>query len=98
MRLTSKLLCRGLPASVVFASLAAGALSGPSPAAAAAAPQFTPINHTVVAAPDPVVASDGRTHLVYEIARQNGGTQRLDLQSLAVRAHGRTMRTLSGAQ
>src|SRR4051794_9576947 len=98
MRFTSKSLRRGLPASAVFASLAAGAWSGASPAAAAAAPQFTPINTTVVAAPDPVLASDGRTHLVYEIALQNRGTQGLDLQSLAIRAHGRTMRTLSGAQ
>ena len=82
---------------MALASLAAGALTGPG-VAAAVTPQFTPINTTVVAAPDPVVASDGRTHLVYEIALQNREPLRVEVQSLAVRAHGRTLLSLRGAQ
>src|SRR4051794_19834977 len=99
MNITSSSPRRGLPAAAVaFASLVAGALAAPTGAAAAATPQFTSIDTTVVAAPDPVVASDGRTHLVYEIAVRNREPQRLELQSLAVRAHGRTLLTLRGAQ
>ena len=98
MNSTSSSLRRALPASAVLASLAAGALAGPSAAAAAATPQFTMISTTVVAPPNPMVGSDGRTHLVYEIALQNRELKRLELQSLSVRAHGRTLLTLRAAQ
>src|SRR3954454_13166898 len=97
MNLTSSTLRRRLPAAVAFRALAAGALAGPS-AAGAATPQFTPISTTVVAPPDPVVGSDGRTHLVYEIALQNRELKRLELQSLSVRGDGRTLLTLRASQ
>src|SRR3954471_4094646 len=85
-------------AVVAFALLAAGALAGPSAAGAAATPQFTMISTTVVAPPNPVVGSDGRTHLVYEIALQNRELKRLEVQSLSVRAHSRTLLTLRASQ
>src|SRR4051794_7683232 len=87
MKVTSSLR-RRLPAAMVFASLTAGALAGSSAASAAVLPQFTPISTAVVAAPDPVVGSDGRMHLVYEIAVQNRGRPRLGLRSLSVGARG----------
>ncbi len=89
---------RRLPAAVVFTSLAAGALTGPSAASATVLPQFTPISTSVVAAPEPVVGSDRRMHLVYEIALQNRGQERLELRSLSVRAHGSTLLTLRAPQ
>src|SRR3954447_17891399 len=90
------------PASVrrgLSAAAAVAALSAAAPAAAGAAtPQFTPLTTTVVAPPDAVLGSDGRTHLVYEIAVQNRFPDRLDIVSLAVRAHGRTLQVRRGEQ
>jgi hypothetical protein len=53
-----------------------------------AAPQFTPMSASVVAAPQPVRGTDGRLHVLYEILLQNTAELRLDVQSLAVRAKG----------
>ena len=65
--------------------------------AAHAAPQFTPMSASVVAAPQLVRGTDGRLHVVYEILLQNTAPLRLDVQSLAVRAKGgRTLLTVAG--
>src|SRR3954470_15509396 len=83
----------------VSAAAAAAALAGAVPAAAGAAtPHFTPLTTTVVAPPDAVRGSDGRTHLVYEIAVQNRFADHLDVVSLAVRANGRTLLVRRGEQ
>jgi hypothetical protein len=54
-----------LPALTLLAALAP--LLSPSPPATAAAEQFTPVTASVVAPPQPVLASDGRRHLAYEL-------------------------------
>jgi peptidase M23-like protein len=65
--------------------------------AAHAAPRFTPMSASVVAAPQLVRGTDGRLHVVYEILLQNTAELRLDVQSLAVRARGgRTLLTVAG--
>src|SRR3954468_24082900 len=85
---------RGLSAAAALAALAA---AGPA-AATTATPQFTPLTTTVVAPPDAVRGSDGRTHLVYEIAVQNRFGNRLDILSLGVRGRGRTLLAMRGEQ
>jgi Peptidase family M23 len=53
-----------------------------------AAPQFTPMSASVVAAPQPVRGTDGRLHVLYEILLENTAELRLDVQALAVREKG----------
>jgi murein DD-endopeptidase MepM/ murein hydrolase activator NlpD len=87
---------RAAIAGALTALLAAAALAVP---ARAAAPQFTPLAATVLAAPEPVRGSDGRTHVVYEILLQNDAGVAVDVQSLTVRANpGGTLRSFSEPQ
>ena len=74
------------------AVLVAGA---PAPAAI---PQFTPITASVLAAPRPVSATDGRRHLVYEVLVQNVTDTTVEVQSLAVRGSGRALMAVAGAE
>jgi hypothetical protein len=66
--------------------------------ARAAIPQFTPISASVQAPPEPVIATDGRRHVVYEIRVQNTTDASVDVQRLAVRANGRTVLAFAGAE
>jgi hypothetical protein len=70
--------------------------------ALAAEPQFTPLGAWVSAPPQPVRASDGRVHLVYEInllSIELGGTVPVEVQSLDVRARGgRTLLKQAGSE
>jgi hypothetical protein len=66
--------------------------------ARAAIPQFTPISASVQAPPEPVIATDGRRHVVYEIRVQNTTDTSVDVQRLAVRANGRTLLAFAGAE
>ena len=66
--------------------------------ARAAIPQFTPISASVLAAPQPVSATDGRRHLVYEVLVQNRTDESVEVQSLAVRANGRALVAFAGAE
>ena len=66
--------------------------------ARAAIPQFTPITASVLAAPQPVSATDGRRHLVYEVLVQNTTDESVEVQSLAVRANGRALLAFAGAE
>jgi hypothetical protein len=70
-------------------------VSVPAPAAI---PQFTPITASVLAAPQPVSATDGRRHLVYEVLVQNTTDESVEVQSLAVRANGRALLAFAGAE
>src|SRR4051794_24249410 len=67
-------------------------MSAVSASARAAEPQFTPLGASVLAPPQPVRATDGRVHLVYEITLLSvdagAGTAPLEVQSLDVRARG----------
>jgi hypothetical protein len=85
-------------AALVTASLVAAALALAT-SARAAPPRFTPLVASVDAAPQPVVATDGRVHLVYEISLLSWAGARIDVQSLAVRAQGgRTLLRVAGAE
>jgi hypothetical protein len=83
-------------AAIAGAVVALAVLVVGSPARAAI-PQFTPITASVLAPPEPVSATDGRRHVVYEVLLRNTTDVSVDVQSLAVRAKGRTLLTFAGA-
>jgi hypothetical protein len=76
--------------------------SAPSTSAPAAPPDIpvavTPVLATVVSAPVPAPATDGKTHLAYELQLTNTLGQEVTLTSLAVHAGDRTLLTLAGDQ
>jgi hypothetical protein len=83
-------------ATAVVAALGVLALAAP---ATQAAPQRTPLYMTVLAPPAPVVGTDGRRHLAYELIVANEGGGSAEIQSVAVRANsGRTLETLGAAE
>ena len=89
---------RRAAAFAVLAASAAACWPAAASAASAATPQLTPVTASVLAPPRPVVATDGRRHVVYEVMLQNADPVPLEVQSLAVRVKGgRTLTTLSGA-
>ena len=57
--------------ATALAALAALSLSGTPLASAAPIDRFTPLAAEVLAAPDAVLASDGRRHLAYELVLTN---------------------------
>jgi hypothetical protein len=76
--------------------------STPAPATTgappAAAPVATPLLARVLAAPVPVPATDGRTHLVYELLLTNSMDQDVTVDSVLVRpGQGEPLLTLAGA-
>ena len=68
----------------------AAEISPPPPA------QVTPVVASVLAAPVPVPATDGKDHLAYELQLTNTLAQDVTLTSLAVVAGDQTLMTLSG--
>jgi len=71
--------------------------SSTSTSAAAAEPTvITPLLATVVAAPIPVPATDGKVHLAYELQLTNVLDQEVALTSIDVRAADRTLLNLTG--
>jgi peptidase M23-like protein len=91
---------RTLAALAVVALLAAGCGDAkkeeapPLPSYEKAA--FTPVIASVVSAPVPVPATDGKDHLAYELLLTNVLSQDVELTSLAVTAGDKTLMTLSG--
>lgn len=70
-----------------------------TPTPPAAAPLATPLLARVVAAPVPVPATDGRTHLVYELLLTNSMNQDVTVDSVVVRpGDGDPLLTLAGAE
>ena len=57
---------------------------------------MTPVLASVVAAPVPVPATDGKTHLAYELQLTNTLTQEVTMTSVAVHAGDQTLLTLAG--
>ena len=57
---------------------------------------FTPVLAKVLAAPVPVPATDGKTHLAYELELTNTLNQEVTLTSVAVHAGDKTLLTLAG--
>jgi len=67
--------------------------AAPTPAPAAV---LTPVLATVVAAPIPVPATDGKVHLAYELQLTNALGSDVTLASLVVKAGDKTLLTLAG--
>jgi hypothetical protein len=86
-----------LPASIAAAVAVIAVLVLAAPTRAAI-PQFTPISASVLATPEPVLATDGRRHVVYELLVRNATDAPVDVLSLSVRANGRVLREVAGAQ
>jgi Peptidase family M23 len=76
-----------------------GAMLALSAPALAAAPQFAPVGVSVLAPPQPVKATDGRVHLVYELTLVSVAAAPVEVQALDVRAAGgRSLLKLAGAE
>jgi hypothetical protein len=87
---------RAATAVVVAAIVVVVILAAP---AGAAAPQLTFLTASVPHPPQPVTATDGRRHLLYEISLQSQVGVPLEMQSLTVRARGgHLLRRLTGAE
>src|ERR1700692_338646 len=56
----------------------------------------TPIVGSVLASPMPVAATDGKTHLAYELVLTNTSSQDVTVTSVAAVSGGRTLLSLSG--
>ncbi len=97
-------LSRLLPLSAALltaATVAACGGSNPAPEPEAAMPTVpeavaTPLVGSAVAEPIPVAATDGRTHLVYELLLTNTLSGNATLNSLTARAGDRNLLTLAG--
>ncbi len=81
--------------STTASSTTASASSATASAAASAAEvTITPIVGTVLHEPVPVPATDGRTHLVYEVELTNATSQNMTVREAVVRADGEELLTL----
>ncbi|MGU3498211.1 M23 family metallopeptidase [Mycobacterium sp. C31M] len=86
------------PASTSATATPTGTSTEPPATPAADAPVATPLLARVVSAPIPTPATDGRTHLAYELLLTNSMDQDVTVDSLAVRpADGDALLTLAGA-
>ncbi|MHA3024511.1 M23 family metallopeptidase [Mycobacterium sp. BMJ-28] len=72
-----------------------GSVTTPTSAAAPGTPMVTPLLARVVAAPVPVPATDGRTHLAYELLLTNTLNQDATVQTVKVQGNGATLLSLS---
>jgi Peptidase family M23 len=68
----------------------------PSPSSTPAAAAVTPVLASVVAAPVPAPATDGKVHLAYELQLTNAMTQDVTLTSIAALGNGQTLLRLTG--
>ena len=84
--------CSGNTADTAGSAVSATSTS-PAPAGVPAA---TPLLARTVAAPIPVPATDGRTHLAYELLLTNALSQDVTLQTLTVQGDGASVLSLSG--
>jgi hypothetical protein len=64
----------------------------------AAAPQLTPVVASVITAPQPVLAADGRRHLAYELRLLNLSSSEATVERVDAIASGRVVASLSGAR
>ncbi|HYC80528.1 MAG TPA: hypothetical protein VEB65_02000, partial [Solirubrobacterales bacterium] len=87
---------------LVLAAASVAVLLSVSAPLAAAAPvdRFTPVAAEVLAAPEPVLASDGRRHLEYELILTNHSYPPATetVRGIQVLAGGRVLASLSGAR
>jgi hypothetical protein len=74
---------------VVLAALAGTLVSAAvAPATGLAAPKRTPLYVSVLSPPAPVLGTDGRRHLAYELLLANDGGSQTEIQSVSIRARG----------
>jgi hypothetical protein len=85
------------PTSILVAVLASaiGLLAAPV-SAAVAEDVLTPVVASVIATPEPVLGSDGRQHLAYELQLVNRGSAEIDVRSIKALAGGKVVRSLAG--
>jgi hypothetical protein len=76
----------------------AAASAVPSPASAAPPDQLTPVVASVLAAPEPVPATDGRKHLVYELILTNRASPCATVKKIQVLSGNRVIGSLAGAR
>ncbi|BBY74194.1 peptidase M23 [Mycolicibacterium parafortuitum] len=93
--------CSSAPETTTAATSMAAPANGPVPPPPSAVPPpgpstATPVVGRVLAAPIPVRASDGKTHLAYELQLTNTLSQDVTLTSVDVRAGDRTLLRLPG--
>ena len=72
--------------------------SAPAPSPTAEVAEATPVLASVVAAPVPVPATDGKVHLAYELQLINSLPDPVTLKSLSVKAGDQELLTLAGDQ
>lgn len=85
--------CTGTPSQTAGPATTAATSSSPAPAGK---PMVTPLLARVIAAPIPVPATDGRTHLAYELLLTNTLSQDATVQTVTVQGDGATVLSLSG--
>ena len=73
-------------------------MTGAAPASAAPPDQLTPVVASVLAAPEPVPATDGRKHLVYELILTNRGAASATVKRIQVLSEGRVIGSLAGTR
>lgn len=88
----------GMSTTQTSASAAPATSTVPATSPPSTPPAATPLLARVLAAPIPVPATDGRTHLAYELLLTNSMDQNVTVSSVAVRAGrgGTTLATLDG--
>ncbi|HYH52951.1 MAG TPA: M23 family metallopeptidase [Solirubrobacterales bacterium] len=67
-----------------------------APAGAAAEDELTAVVASAVAAPEPVLGSDRRQHLAYELQLVNRGSAKITVRSIQTLAGGKVVATLAG--
>jgi Peptidase family M23 len=80
-----------LVALVALTGLLAAPLAG-----AAAEDELTAVVATALSTPEPVLGSDGRQHLAYELQLVNRGSARITVQSIQTLAGGKVVNRLTG--
>src|ERR1700744_644328 len=86
---------RTIVALVLLAALLAIVLAAPA-GAAAPREQLTPVVGNPIASPEPVLASNGRRELAYELQLINRSQSPVTVRKLEARAGGRGAEELSG--
>lgn len=89
------LVSRSLPLALL-AALTALLLVAPLAAAAKAPEELTPVVGNVIATPEPVLTSDGRQQLAYELQLINRTQSTATIRSLKALAGGRVVQSLAG--
>ncbi|GAC69650.1 M23 family metallopeptidase [Gordonia soli] len=97
MNLVAVVVTAVLLTSCSGADSASTATSAAASASTSAANVITPVTGAVMDPPIPVPATDGKTHLVYEVALTNPSPQRMTIRAVEVKGDGKSLLTLDQA-